>query len=183
MKKLISNILIFLIIIFFINIFYSKFILKDNLIKIFGKSVVIVTTGSMEPEINAGDLVIISDREYYKIGDIITYQDDEGFLVTHRIIEMNQDTFIAKGDANNLSDGENSNNNIKGKVIYHSKILGSFVLYFLKPIVVVYVISFIVVNLYFIIIKRNSKNTINENTEEKVELEEIKKEGEINEKN
>ena len=96
---------------------------------------------------------------------------------------MNQDTFIAKGDANNLSDGENSNNNIKGKVIYHSKILGSFVLYFLKPIVVVYVISFIVVNLYFIIIKRNSKNTINENTEEKVELEEIKKEGEINEKN
>ncbi len=177
MKKLISNILIFLIIIFLINICYSKFILKDNLIKIFGKSAVIVTTGSMEPEINAGDLVIISDKEYYKVGDIITYQDDEGFLITHRIIEINQNTFIAKGDANNLSDEENSNNNIKGKVIYNSKILGNFVLYYLKPIVVIYVVLFIGVNLYFIIIKINSKNTINDNTEEKIDSKEIKKEG------
>lgn len=177
MKKLISNSLIFLIIIFLINICYSKFILKDNLIKIFGKSIVVVTTGSMEPEINAGDLLIISESKNYKIGDIVTYQDNEGFLVTHRIIQINQDTFISKGDSNNLSDEENLNNNIKGKVIYHSKVLGFFVLYLLKPIVVIYVILFVIVNLYFIIIKRNK------NFEEKIKLEdEIKKEEMIDEK-
>lgn len=182
MKKLISNLLIVLIIIFLSNICYSKFILKDNLIKIFGKSVVIVTTGSMEPEINAGDMVIISEMKNYEKGDIITYQDNEGFLVTHRIVEINQNTFIAKGDFNNLNDEENSNNNIKGKVIFHSKLLGIFALYFLKPIVVIYVISFIGVNLYFMIIKRNKKTTKNENIEEKIKSkEEIKKEEKINE--
>lgn len=160
MKKLISNLLILLIIIFLSNICYSKFILKDNLIKIFGKSVVIVTTGSMEPEINAGELVIISEIDNYKKGDIVTYQDDEGFLVTHRIVQINENTFIAKGDSNNLNDKENSNNNIKGRVICHSKILGIFALYFLKPIVVIYVILFVGINLYIIIIKRNPKEEI-----------------------
>lgn len=154
MKKIMSNLLIVLIIIFLLNICYSKLIIKDNLIKVFGKAFVIVTTGSMEPEIKPGELVIISEIENYKPGDIITYQDNEGFLVTHRITEINQDSFIAKGDANNLSDEENSNSNIKGKVIYHSKILGSFVLYFLKPLVIIYVALFIIINLYFYIVEK-----------------------------
>lgn len=182
MKKLICNLLIAFIIIFLINIFYSKFIIKDNLIKIFGKSFVIVTTGSMESEINAGDLVIISEMKKYKKGDIVTYQDDEGFLVTHRIVKINEDTFIAKGDSNNINDEENINNNIKGKVIYHSKLLGKFVLYFLKPIVAIYIILFVGINLYFIIIKKSDKTVIKQDTEEKINIEmKIEKEEEIDE--
>ncbi len=187
MKKIVSNLLIILIIIFLINIWYSKIVLKDNLIKIFGKSFVIVTTGSMEPEINTGELVIISEMKEYKKGDIITYEADEGFLVTHRLIEINENNFIAKGDSNNINDEPILNTNIKGRVIYHSKMLGYFVLYFLKPIVVIYIILFVGINLYFAIFNRNNKVTINEkvqpkNIKELESKENNKKEEEINEK-
>lgn len=162
-KNIICNILIILILIVLLNICYSKFILKDDLIKLFGNSFLIVTTGSMEPTINAGDLIIISEQENYKKGDIITYQDDENYMITHRIIDINDKTFVAKGDANNLVDEENSNSNIKGKVIYSSKFLGFFVIYLLKPIVIIYIVLFITINIFFYkkeekIIEKNSDN-------------------------
>lgn len=180
MRKIISNLLIILIIIliiiFLLNIIYSKIILKENLIKIFGNSFVIITTGSMEPEIEGGELVIISDKNKYTIGDIVTYEDSENFLVTHRIINIDEKNFVAKGDANNLDDGEIPVKSIKGKVIYHSKLLGNIVLYFLKPIVIIYVILFIGINLYFYIFnkeknikKENVKLVYNENKLKKVE--------------
>ena len=53
-KILISIILIIFIVTIGFNIFYSKIILKEDLIKIFGKSFFIVTSGSMEPEIRSG---------------------------------------------------------------------------------------------------------------------------------
>lgn len=184
MKKIISNLLIIFIIIFLLNICYSKVILKDSLIKIFGKAFVIVTTGSMEPEIEAGELVIISEENQYYKGDIITYVDDENFLVTHRIVNIDENNFVAKGDSNNINDDENLNSNIKGKVIYHSKLLGSFVLYFLKPIVVIYIVIFIGINIYFYVIKKNVKDDMqSKNAEEKLKVQECsKKEEENNEK-
>lgn len=164
MKKIVSNILIILIIIFILNIVYSKIILKEDLIKIFGKSFVIVTSGSMEPEIKAGELVIISEKEHYNKNDIVTYEDEENFLITHRIIYIDENKFIAKGDNNNLSDEECLNSKIKGKVIYHSKELGFFILYILKPIVVIYIVSFIVLNIFFCVIKKEVKeNEKNDN--------------------
>jgi len=66
-RNIISTFLIIFIIIIFINIIYSKFILKDDIIKIFGKSFLIVMTGSMEPEIFPGELLIISEEEEYEI--------------------------------------------------------------------------------------------------------------------
>lgn len=169
MKKCISNILIILIIMFLLNIFYSKFILKDSLIKVFGKAFVIVTTGSMEPEIETGELVIVSEENKYYKGDIITYEDEENFLVTHRIFSINEKNFIAKGDANNVNDEEVSNGNIKGKVIYHSKILGNFVLYFLKPIVIAYITLFIGINLYFLVFNKSTNNKENQSNEIEVQ--------------
>lgn len=185
MKKIISNLLIILIIIFLLNICYSKFILKDSLIKIFGKAFVIVTTGSMEPEIQAGELIIISEEDKYYKGDIITYEDEEKFLVTHRIISINEQEFISKGDANNINDKEISNINIKGKVIYHSKVLGSFVIYFLKPIVIIYILIFTGINLYFYIIEKMIEIDINKSDKKDniIVDEQIKEEVKTNEKN
>ena len=101
----------------------------------FGFAFLVVTTGSMEPEINAGELIIIKEVDKYEIGDIVTFIDKDDFLVTHRIICLNEEKMITKGDNNNLLDEEVSLNNIKGKVIIHSKILGFFVLYLLKPFI------------------------------------------------
>lgn len=148
-KNIISNLIIILIIILLLNIFYSKIILKDDLIKIFGKSFLIITSGSMEPEISSGELIVISKEKQYIKDDIITYIDKDNSFVTHRIVNIDENNFISKGDFNDVEDESNSNLNIKGKVIYHSKILGFFVFYILKPLVIIYIILFCFINMYY----------------------------------
>ena len=148
-KILLSIILIIFIVTISLNIFYSKIILKEELIKIFGKSFLIVTSGSMEPEINSGELIVITEDKNYKKNDIVTYKDIDNSFVTHRIVSETVNGFILKGDANNINDEEVLISNIKGKVIYHSKLFGFFIMYILKPLVIIYVILFIVINIFF----------------------------------
>lgn len=148
-KILLSIILIIFIVTISLNIFYSKIILKEELIKIFGKSFLIVTSGSMEPEINCGELIVITEDKNYKKNDIVTYKDIDNSFVTHRIVSETVNGFILKGDANNINDEEVLISNIKGKVIYHSKLLGFFIMYILKPLVIIYIILFIVINMFF----------------------------------
>ena len=128
-----------------ITVINSKYIKKNPIIKVLGKAFLIVTTGSMEPNIYSGELIIISEKKDYKIGDIVTYIDKDGFMITHRIIDKNDKEFVCKGDANNINDESCEISRIQGKVILHSKILGFFVLYLLKPICVLYGISIIIV--------------------------------------
>lgn len=83
----------------------------------------IVRSGSMEPKIPTGSVVYtrpISDYSKLSSGDVITFED-ENFLVTHRIQEVNQENgeyfFITKGDANDEIDLEPvSQDRIEGKV-------------------------------------------------------------------
>ena len=84
----------------------QKFILHEPVPSFAGYSHLIVTTGSMESEISAGDLIIIKDTGNYKNGDIITFlHEGETTPTTHRIIGINDDgTYVTKGDANNTAD-------------------------------------------------------------------------------
>ena len=132
---------------------YTKYVKQEQIIKIFGNACLIVATGSMEDTILPGELIIISEKEIYKEGDIVTYIDEDEFLITHRIIEIDDSYFISKGDSNNLKDEPCNINRIQGKVIFHSKFLGFFVLYLLKPICVLYAISIGIIE----IIKINKK--------------------------
>lgn len=104
-----------------------------------------------------------------KFGDIVTYRDREDYIITHRITNIEKSTFIAKGDANNLQDETQPISNIKGKVLYHSKLLGFFVLHILKPLVAIYVILFVIINVYIY----KKENEENENLE--IKKDEIKK--------
>lgn len=106
-------------------------------------------TGSMEPTIRAGELVVISEKLNYKVGDIVTYRDEDNFLVTHRIVEKIGNDVVTKGDNNNIVDNKITIENIVGKVVFHSKLLGFFLLYILKPLIIVYVIIFFIMNFYF----------------------------------
>ena len=127
---------------------YSKLLNKDEIVRIFGKSILIVKTGSMEPTINAGELILISNEKNYKVGDIVTILDNEGYIITHRIINIDYNKVITKGDNNNINDEENSINNIIGKVVFHSYFLGFISVYLLKPITLTYIIFFIINSLY-----------------------------------
>lgn len=71
-----------------------------------------VKSGSMEPTISTGSVVFVKDvpAETVEEGDVITYRDDGGNFITHRVVD-DQSTesgikFITKGDANEDTDGE-----------------------------------------------------------------------------
>jgi signal peptidase len=61
-----------------------------------------VYTGSMEPAIPVGGIVVIKpvDPETLKIGDIICFTLTEPTSITHRIKNITDEGFITKGDAN-----------------------------------------------------------------------------------
>ena len=97
-----------------------------------GYDVRIVQSGSMEPAISTGSVVVIQERERYQVGDIITFggNDARGSLpTTHRIIEDRlQDgelIFVTQGDANNAPDiSPTRPSDIRGAVIFSIPYLG-----------------------------------------------------------
>ena len=94
-----------------------------------------VLTGSMEPAISAGDLVIVKSQDEYQVGDVIKFQlSDGGLPVTHRIVEIvdNNGTTIyrCRGDNPNISDTEIQNvrlQQIEGKVVYTIDNWGTYI--------------------------------------------------------
>ena len=118
-KKLLINLLFILILCLIIFIIYSKFFSDSFKIKPFGIQALTVSSNSMMPVFQKGDLIIIKEEKEYKVGDIVTFKDSSGNLVTHRIIEKCENVFYTKGDNNNTKDEEKINNfQIIGKVVY-----------------------------------------------------------------
>lgn len=75
----------------------------------FGFKVHIVQSGSMEPVIKTGSLVVVNENARYddvEVGDIVAFKTATGAKVTHRVIAVTPEGFETKGDNNNgLSDG------------------------------------------------------------------------------
>jgi signal peptidase len=85
-----------------------------------------VYTGSMAPAIGVGSVVLIKpvNPNNLEVGDIICYSFS-GTTVTHRIIEVTDEGFITKGDANEDPDQLTvGKENIIGKVVLNLPILG-----------------------------------------------------------
>lgn len=83
----------------------------------FGYGAAVVLSGSMEPEFSQGDLIIVQECQDFQENDIVVFQDG-GSLVVHRIISIQDDTVITKGDANQAEDAPISLSAIKGKVLF-----------------------------------------------------------------
>ena len=90
-----------------------------------------VATGSMEPYLKAGNLVVIKSSSNYMIDDVITFKDDNDKYVTHRIIKIDGEELSTKGDANNTEDNPITKDDIVGKVIYRFKTT-NFLFYLFK---------------------------------------------------
>lgn len=67
-----------------------------------------IETGSMMPNYNIGDAVVIDknvNTDNLKVGDVIAYENVDNILIVHRIVKINSDkSFITKGDNNNVAD-------------------------------------------------------------------------------
>lgn len=95
-----------------------------------------VFTGSMEPAIPVGSIVVIkpADPETLKVGDIICFKIESEFAttVTHRILNITNEGFITKGDANEEPDQWIvRKENVIGKVIFTIPYVG-YIGYFVR---------------------------------------------------
>ncbi|MET3572709.1 signal peptidase [Enterocloster citroniae] len=101
--------------------------------ELFGWSRAVILSGSMEPSMSIGDLVIVQREKEYRVGDIVVF-DSGGLSVTHRILEKAQEGFVTKGDANNVPDKELlSENHIIGRVAVVIPMVGKAVLFLKNP--------------------------------------------------
>jgi len=86
-----------------------------------------VLTGSMEPAIPVGGVVVIKpvNPDSIEIGDIICFRFSESTLITHRVSSITDEGFITKGDANENGDIKVvSKGNVVGKVIFTLPLIG-----------------------------------------------------------
>jgi len=95
-----------------------------------------VYTGSMEPAIPVGSVVVIKpvNPETLKVGDIICFKVSESttITVTHRIINVTTEGFITKGDANEDPDQWIvKRENVIGKAIFTIPYIG-YIGYFVR---------------------------------------------------
>ena len=125
MRKFIENTGFWLLIVTFgvvLAIFVSGF---------FGIQRYLVVSGSMEPNLYAGDIVFVNtniDFEDVEIGDVIIFKHRDMNIV-HRVIEATtiggQMYLKTKGDANKFDDGfVVSTENFSGKALFHIDKIG-----------------------------------------------------------
>jgi len=100
-----------------------------------------VLSGSMEPAIHTGSVVIVKPMKSYEIGDVITFgkATKTETPITHRVYDMRiqegNPIYITKGDANNAHDQrEIMANEVIGKVLFSVPYAGYAVEAAKKPI-------------------------------------------------
>lgn len=126
-----------IIVVFIADILFQKFVQNKDNIDFLGYKPLMVMTGSMEPSINVGDMVIVKQTEEkdIQIGDIITYVVKNGKeSVTHRVIEIiekdGEKFYRTKGDNNNVADPDVViYENILGKVDFQIEGIGKIIAY------------------------------------------------------
>jgi len=131
-----------------------------------------VYTGSMEPAIPVGSVVVIkpANPDTLKVGDIICFkiESESSTTVTHRIINITDEGFITKGDANEDPDQWIvKKENVIGKVIAVIPYLG-YLGYFVRTPVGFTLLIIIPASLLIIleiknIIKETKQKPINQN--------------------
>lgn len=89
-----------------------------------------ITSGSMWPVLKEGDLIFIKkiSKEELKIGDIVVWQNPQGFTI-HRVVKLDKDNFVTRGDANFKDD----------KAVAYNEIVGRPVILAKKPLRIPYV--------------------------------------------
>lgn len=181
LKKIISIIVLIIVIpILFINIviLVDSVIHPDEIPDFFGYKPFIVLSGSMKPEINAGDLALTKEVQtsIIKENDIISYKDNE-LVITHRVVDIvyenGEKHFITKGDNNDMKDpGYVLENQIEG--IYIDKVsgLGNVAMFIQTPTGIIISLSIPLAILICIHLAQSQKsdNEIKENEKDKEEL-------------
>ena len=129
---------------------------------LFGYRALVVVSGSMEPDIKIGSVIYIKTYEqdeiyeHVKVGDYITFVNNEGHNVTHAVIYINpsNDEIQTQGIREGAAvDDKISSTDFVGKFVFTISYLGfivkvigspAFIIAFISVIVVGYLITAII---------------------------------------
>ncbi len=147
--KIIYSIFVAFIVVVAVLLIVSVLPIKGNY------KVLTVISGSMDPKITIGSVVVVKPEQEYKIGDVITFglSSKTKTPTTHRIYDIKvvdgNPVYITKGDANNAPDSkEIGKKDIIGKVLFSVPFAGYAVEFAKKPagfIVIIMVPALIIV--------------------------------------
>lgn len=122
---------------------YSR--IRGEVPSVFGYSILRVSSGSMEPELMVGDVILVretQDVQDIKLDDVVTYEGSgelSGMLVTHKVIKVpyiaEDDTYYlqTKGVANEIADREISADRVVSVMICKIPHLDALYNMFLSP--------------------------------------------------
>ena len=127
----------------------------------------VVLSGSMEPELQVNDMIIVTAKDSYGVGDVVVYQS-YGTLIVHRIISIDGEAVITRGDANQTPDPAIKLSDIKGEVVASVPYVGLILSFIRSPLGII-----LILGTAFLLMERSFRK---EKQESMDELDEIKKE-------
>lgn len=119
--------------------------IQGNTPTVFGYTIFRITTGSMEPELMVGDVIldkVVDDETEISVGDIITFEGGsqfDGKLVTHKVIkapytDSNGDIMLqTHGIANEIDDTPISISQVRAKMVCKIPYIDTLYNLFLTP--------------------------------------------------
>lgn len=145
--RLIKNIIcwVLIIVLAFTLIVFLTTRIQGNTPSVFGYSIYRISSGSMEPELMVGDIIldkVVDDETEIAVGDVITFEGGsqfDGKLVTHKVIKApytdeNGNTMLqTHGIANELDDTPISIDQVRAKMICKVPFIDTLYNLFLTP--------------------------------------------------
>lgn len=161
--SIITTVLLILVIVLLVLMFVAR--ASGHTISVFGFRFYRVSSGSMEPTLMTGDVILVQNVSMDNVhkGDIISYKAEKGEMagnvITHRVIEEPETKngiccLRTKGDDAAIPDPEITSDQIIGKYVTTLPLIGKLYSFFLKPaglitmiIVIVLLFSFEMISL------------------------------------
>lgn len=166
--------------VFIINVtmIVKSYTYPDRVPDFMGYKPFIVLSGSMEPAILAGDLIVTKEiaPETIKVGDVISFRVENNIVVSHRVTEIITEGglfFLTKGDANIGMDATRVEPEaIEGLYIWRGAGLGKFALFLQTPIgMLIFVVTPLCMFIVYDMVSRNRRTRQKSTREAELEAE------------
>ena len=136
--KYIASVFLVLLVSLCIYTFVVTDIMKKDYANVFGYTYFVVATGSMSGSIEVNDIIFVKITKEAKVNDIITFKNKDGDLITHRLVSKDGDSYITKGDVNNVSDEAIDKSQVVGRVV--SVVSPSFIIKSIAIFLIIFIL-------------------------------------------